>query len=150
VTADRIRGAVLYAGVAVLLAVGAIWWVRAAPREPVDASIAKWTATAERLLPDPPDVEASDTLQLGAGVEREISAKLNGGVHHISVVCVGVANSLVRVTLGSLNDSGRGLDCMAAQPFSFDVSVASGLRMDLSVDGPNPVIFRYTVAKVTG
>jgi hypothetical protein len=150
VTADRIRGAVLYAGAVVLLAAGAFWWVRSTPRQPVDPSIAAWTATAERLLPDPPDAEAGETLQLGAGIDREVSAKIDDGSHHIVMICVGGANSLVRVSLGTLNDSGRGMDCTGAQrPLSFDVGLAGGLRMNLSVGGTSAVIFRYTVTKAT-
>src|SRR5206468_1640555 len=89
VTADRIRGVVLYAGAAALLAAGALWWDRAAPRQPADSSMAQWTATAERLLPEPEDAEAGETLQLKAGTEREISANVEDGPHHITVVCVG-------------------------------------------------------------
>lgn len=150
-TADRIRGAVLYVGAGAVLAVGAFWWARAAPRQPVDPSIAQWTATAERLLPQPVDAEAGATLQLGAGVDREVSAKVHDGPHRIAVVCVGGRDSLVRVTLGMFNDSGRGLDCTGApEPVTFDVGLAGGLRMNLSVGGTSPVIFRYTVTKATG
>jgi Family of unknown function (DUF6023) len=149
VTADRIRGAVLYAGAVLLLVVGTLWWLRAKPRELVDPSIARWTAAAKGLLPEAPDLEASDTLQLGAGVDRQISAHVDDGSHHIEVVCVGGANSLVRVSLGSENDSGRGLDCTVARPVGFDVGLAGGLRMNLSVGGTSPVIFRYTVTKAT-
>lgn len=149
-TADRIRAAVLYAGAAALLVGGAFWWAGAAPRQPVDPSIAQWTAIAERLLPQPLNAEAGDTLELGAGIDREISAKVADGPHHVAVVCVGGRNSLVRVTLGQVNDSGRGLDCAGdPEPLAFDVGVAGGLRMNLSVAGTSPVVFRYTVTKGT-
>lgn len=148
-TADRIRGAVLYAGAVALLAAGGVWWVRDAPRQPVDLAVAEWTATAQRLLPAPDGAEADDTIELGAGLDREISVKVDDGNHHIEVVCVGGQDSLVRVTLGTYNDSGRGLDCAGTQrPTGFDVGVAGALRMNLSAGGTSPVVVRYTVTKV--
>jgi hypothetical protein len=150
VTADRIRGAVLYAGAVVLLAAGGVWWVRAAPRQPVELDVTQWTATAQRLLPAPDEAEADDTIELGAGVDREISVKVDDGSHHLEVVCVGGQDSVVRVTLGTYHDSGRGLDCAGSQrPTGFNLGVAGGLRMNLSVGGSGPVVFRYTVTKAT-
>ena len=148
--ADRVRGAVLYAGAVVLLVVGGVWWVRAAPRQLTDSAVAQWTATAERLLPAPDDAEADDTLELAAGVDREVSVQLEDGSHHIEVVCVGGANSLMRVSLGSYNDSGRGMGCTGnTQPMSFDVGLAGGLRMKLSVGEASAVVVRYAVTKAT-
>jgi hypothetical protein len=150
VNADRVRGAVLYAGAVVLLVAGGVWWVRAAPRQLVDPAVAQWTATAERLLPEPDEAEADKTVELGAGVDREITVQVDDGSHHIEVVCVGGPNSLVRVSLGTYNDSGRGLACTGhQQPMSFDVGVAGGLRMNLSVGGASAVVVRYAVTKGT-
>jgi hypothetical protein len=133
----------------VLLVGGGVWWVRAAPRPVVDPAVAQWTTTAERLLPEPDDAEADDTIELGAGVDREVSVQLEDGSHHIEVVCVGGVNSLVRVSLGSYNDSGRGMGCTGGQQrMSFDVGVAGGLRMNLSVGSASPVVVRYAVTKV--
>ncbi len=146
--AERIRGAVLYLGAVVLLVAGVVWWVRAAPRQLVDPAIAQWTTTAQRLLPEPDDAEADDTIELAAGVDREVNVQLEDGSHHVEVVCVGGANSLVRVSLGSYNDSGRGMGCAGTpQPMGFDVGLAGGLRMNLSVEGAGPVIVRYAVTK---
>jgi hypothetical protein len=96
------------------------------------------------------EAEADDTIALGAGVDREVSVQLEDGSHHIEVVCVGGADSLVRVSLGSSNDSGRGMDCTGGeQPMSFDVGLAGGLRMNLNVGSAGPVVVRYAVTKAT-
>ena len=147
-TSDRVRGAVLYAGAAVALAAGGVWWVHAAPREPVDPTLAQWKVTAARLLPQPDDAEAGDTVELGAGLDREIDAPVANGPHRLSVVCVGGSDSVVRISLG-LDDSGRGLDCTGDKPPTrFDVALAGHLHMNLSVGGAGPVIFRYSVVRI--
>jgi hypothetical protein len=149
VTADRARGAVLYAGAALLLAVGRAWWVNAKPRQPAAPDVARWTATAKRLLPDRSDAEAADTLQLGVDGDRDIETPVATGPHGLSVVCVGGPNSVVRITLGLIDDSGRGLNCTGQEPPTrFEVSVEGHLHMNLSVVGTSPVVFRYTVVKI--
>jgi hypothetical protein len=149
VTADRARGAVLYAGAALLLAAGGTWWLQAKPRQPAAPDVVRWTATAERLLPDAPDAEAVDTVQLGAGRDRDIEAPVASGAHGLSVVCVGGPNTIVRITLGLVDDSGRGLHCTGQEPPTrFEVSVDGKLHMNLSVVGSSPVVFRYSVVKI--
>jgi hypothetical protein len=146
-TTDRARGAVLYAGAAALLVAGGLWWVHAKPDEPATPAVAAWRATAERLLPAPPEAEAVDTVELSVGLDREIDARVGNGGHRLSVVCVGGSDSVLRISLG-LDDSGRGLDCTGDQPPTrFDVGLAGQLRMNLSVGGTTPVIFRYAVVK---
>lgn len=148
-TSERARGAVLYAGAALVLAAGGAWWVRAKPVQPVDPAVAQWTATAERLLPEPPNAEAAETVELGVGVDRQIDAPVDTGNHGLAVVCVGGSNSVVRVSLGLVDDSGRGLRCSGdAQPTRFEVSLAGHLHMNLSVTGSSPVVFRYAVIKI--
>jgi hypothetical protein len=146
VTAERARGAVLYGAAALLLAGGGLWWVHARPARPADLTVSQWRMIAQQLLPQSDDAEADDTVELTT--DREIDAPVASGAHRLSVVCVGGANSVVRISLG-IDDSGRGLDCAGQQPPThFDVSVAGRLRMNLNVGGPSPVIFRYTVEKI--
>jgi hypothetical protein len=140
---------VIYAGAAVLLVAGGAWWVRAEPDRPAVPAVAKWTATAERLLPETPDAEAAETVELGAGLDRQIDAPVDTGNHRLSVVCVGESDSVVRVSLGLVDDSGRGLRCTGEEPPThFEVSLAGHLHMNLSVVGNSPVVFRYSVVKI--
>jgi uncharacterized protein DUF6023 len=149
VTDDRARGAVLYAGAALLLAAGGAWWLQAKPRQPVDPAVARWMATAERLLPDTPDADAVESVELNVGLDREIDAPVDNGPHRLSVVCVGGSNSVARISLGLVDDSGRGLRCTGDEPpTSFEVSLAGHLRMNVSVAGSSPVVFRYSVVKI--
>jgi hypothetical protein len=149
VTSERARGAVLYAGAALLLAAGGVWWVRAEPEPEVDPDVARWSATAERLLPEPPDAEATETVELGVGAERQIDAPIDTGNQRLSVVCVGEADSIVRVSLGLIDDSGRGLHCTGDQaPTRFEVFLIDNLHMNLAVTGSSPVVFRYSVIKI--
>jgi hypothetical protein len=149
VTSERARGAVLYAGAALLLVAGGTWWLRAKPRQADDPAVATWTATAERLLPEPPDAEAAETVELGAGAAREIDAPVDTGNQRLSVVCVGQSDSIVRVSLGQIDDSGRGLHCTGEQrPTDFEVFLVDHLHMSLDVTGSSPVVFRYSVVKI--
>jgi hypothetical protein len=149
VTDDRVRGAVLYAGAALLVAAGGVWWLQAKPRPAADPAVARWMATAERLLPDTPDADAVESVELGVGLDREIDAPVTNGPHRLSVVCVGSSTSIVRVSLGLVDDSGRGLRCTGEeQPTSFEVALVGHLRMNVSVAGTSPVVFRYSVVKI--
>jgi Family of unknown function (DUF6023) len=149
VTSERARGAVLYGGAALLLAAGGLWWIRAKPVPEIDPDVARWTATAERLLPEPPDAEATETVELGAGAERQVDAPVDTGNQRLSVVCVGESDSIVRVSLGTIDDSGRGLHCAGEQPPTrFEVFLLDHLHMNLNVSGSSPVVFRYSVVKI--
>jgi hypothetical protein len=149
VTSDRARGAVLYAGAALLLVAGGAWWVRAKPRPAVDPVLARWSATAERLLPDPPEAETVETIELRRGVHRQVDAPIDTGAQGISMVCVGEPKSVVRVSLGVVDDSGRPVHCTGAEPPTrFEVGLVGQLHMDLSLDGAGPVVFRYSVVKL--
>ena len=148
-TSDRTRGAVLYAGAALVLVAGGAWWVHAEPRQTEDPAVARWTATAERLLPEPSDAEAAETVELGAGAERQIDAPVDTGNQRLSVVCVGQSDSIVRVSLGQIDDSGRGLHCTGDQrPTDFEVFLVDHLHLSLNVTGSSPVVFRYSVVKI--
>jgi hypothetical protein len=145
VTGERARGALLYAGAAVVLAVGGGWWLRAAPRTGDDPRISQWQASVERLLPKDARAQAGDTLELPAGVDHEVVADLSGGDYVVSVVCEGGTQSQVRISLGQ-DDSGRGLACGTDhRADTFQVGLAGQLRMKVSVGANGPVVFRYEV-----
>jgi hypothetical protein len=149
VTSERARGAVLYGGAALMLAVGGVWWVRAQPRSENDPDMSRWAESAEQLLPGRQDAEATETLELGAGADREVDAPVDTGNQRLSVVCVGDSTSIVRVSLGTVNDSGRGLPCTGGQaPTSFEVFLVDRLHMSLNVTGSSAVVFRYSVERI--
>ncbi|WP_433371508.1 DUF6023 family protein [Actinoplanes sp. CA-142083] len=146
---DRARGAVLYGCAVVLLAGGATWWLRAAPRDPAeDPTIQRWRQTAIEQLPTEPGQDDADTLALAAGSDHQVLAEVDSGKYRISVVCVGDTGSQVRVSLGEAGtDSGHGLDCSDGAGDYFDVGTSGQLRMFLSVNGVGTVIFRYTLER---
>jgi hypothetical protein len=148
VTSERARGTALYAGAALLLAAGGVWWIGAKPRQPAGPAVAQWTATAVRLLPESPNAEATETVELAPGADRQIDAPVDTGNHRLSVVCVGETGSIVRISLGVVDDSGRGLHCTGDQPTLFEVSLVDHLHMNLSVAGSSPVVFRYSVVRI--
>lgn len=145
---DRARGTVLYAGAAALLGAGVSWWVAAAPSEPRDPQIEQYRAGALRLLPDVASQTDADTVALAAGAEREVIAEVGNGEFLVSVVCVGGADSHVRISLGDVGDSGHGLKCSGdVVPENFSVGVAGELRMNVSVNEAGPVVFRYSMLR---
>jgi len=152
VTGERTRGAVLYACAALLLAGGGFWWFRAAPEEKVDSQVVRWRQDALRLLPDVDQQDAADTLALPAGADQQVVADLETGEYLVSVLCVGGANSQVRVSLGEAGtDSGRGLTCdRNAEPDNFTVGAAGELRLYLTVNDAGPVVFRYSMLRQSG
>ncbi|NMO52137.1 hypothetical protein HH310_13140 [Actinoplanes sp. TBRC 11911] len=136
---------------ALLLALGAAWWVHAAPGDQADKRIEQWRKDASTLLPDRQAVIESDSLTLGASTEQEVVASPGPGNFQVSVVCVGGPGSRARVTLGELGlDSGHGMDCGSdREPDAFSVSVVDDLRMNVSVSDSGPVVFRYTLLRET-
>jgi len=147
---DRARGTVIYAGAAALLGAGAFWWVTSAPRQPRDPQIEQYRASAERLLPDVASQADAGMVTLAAGTEREVLAEAGNGAFLVSVICVGGADSRVRISLGDVDDSGHGLQCSGdVVPENFTVSVAGELRMNVSVNDAGPVVFRYSLLHST-
>lgn len=146
---ERARGGVLYGCAAMLLVAGGVWWFAAAPRQETDRQIERWKQSAERLLPDLDAQEHSGTLALAAGIDRELTAEIEPGEYSVSVVCVGGAQSQVRVSLGAAgSDSGIGLTCAGeSEPDNFRVSIANPLRMNVSVNNSGPVVFRYSLLR---
>jgi uncharacterized protein DUF6023 len=146
---ERVRGVVLYATAAVLLAAGVTWWFRAAPHQPRYPTIEQWQASAQRLLPDVAEQEGADTIALSAGADHEVVADVGSAEYEVAFVCVGGDDSQVRVTLGQIgDDSGRGMACTGEpHPDGFSVTTAGQLRMNVSVGAAGPVVFRYTVLR---
>jgi hypothetical protein len=132
---------------ALLLAVGAVWWWRAAPRDDSDPRLLTWRLAAEQLLPVTGEQELTDTVVLPADGQYEKAADLHGGAFQVAVVCAGPDGSRVRVSFGD-DDSGRGLSCSGTRtPEVFSVGVGSQLRLIVKVDEQGPVIFRYTLQR---
>jgi hypothetical protein len=146
---DRARGVVLYACAGLLLTGGAVWWFRAAPQDKTDARIAQWRADAQRLLPDVDEQREASTLALGAGTDREVVADVDTGEYLVSMLCVGGADSQVRVSLSDTGtDSGRGLNCEGgSDPNNFTVGTAGQLRIYVTVGAAGPVVFRYSLLR---
>ena len=142
----------LYGLAAVLLGAGVLWWFQAAPRQHVDPRIEQWQASARRLLPDLAGQEDAAAEELAAGAEHQVVADVGGGEYTVWMVCVGGANSQVRVSLGSpADDSGRGLECAGEDPpHHFNLGVGGRLQMNVSVGDAGPVVFRYAVVRLDG
>jgi hypothetical protein len=149
VTGERWRSVALYGCAALLLAGGGAWWFLAAPpsQQKRDERLVTWRASAERLLPDMDSQDDGDMIELPAGVDHEVVSDVGEGEFLVSVVCVGEADSQVRVSMGEVGaDSGRGLSCSADQPPDvFTVSSAGQLRMHVSVGAVGPIVFRYSL-----
>ncbi|MEV6297783.1 DUF6023 family protein [Actinoplanes sp. NPDC051861] len=145
---ERGRGAVLHLLAVVILAVGATWWWRAAPRQAGDPRLHHWRLNAEQLLPDAGDQEAASTVALSAGSGHEEVAQTTGtGEYVVSVVCAGDTGSRVRVSLGKV-DTGRGVRCSGVRtPEMFSVGLAGSLHLRINVDEVGPVVFRYTLQR---
>jgi hypothetical protein len=144
---ERARGFVLYGCASVLLAGGGLWWVRAAPDDGVDPRIEQWSQDAQRLLPDVSEQQTAATMPIAAGADREVVADLETGSYQVNVVCVGGADSRVRIRLGDDgSDSGRGIDCEGgSQLDNFTVGTAGQLRMNVTASPNGPVVFRYSL-----
>ncbi|MEU4559819.1 DUF6023 family protein [Actinoplanes sp. NPDC023936] len=146
--AERGRGAVLHLLAALILVAGAMWWWRAAPREPVDDRLLDWRLTAEQLLPDSGDLQTSGTVAVTEDGHEEV-AEVGGGEFLVSVVCAGEDGSRVRVSLGA-RETGRGLRCSGERtPEVFSVGLANELHLRVNVEKAGPVVFRYTLQRVS-
>jgi uncharacterized protein DUF6023 len=146
---ERGRGAVLYACAGLVLAGGGVWWFRAAPREVADPQVEQWTRSAEQLLPDTGNQESAGTVALAAGADQQVLAEGGDGSFMVSVICVGGANSSLRISLSDTDDSGHGLSCTDTDPtpFQFKVSIPDELRMNVTVTDAGPVVFRYSLMR---
>jgi hypothetical protein len=150
VTGDRARGVVLYATAALVLVAGLVWWVLARPQARVDPRVEAWKASAEALLPFPIGLDGQGMVTLAAEAEHDAVAEVGDGEFEVSMVCVGGEGSGVRVSLGDQNDSGLGMRCTDGwRPDPFRVSVGGQLHLTVSVGDAGPVVFRYSVSRVS-
>ena len=74
---------------------------------------------------------------------------VDAGKYQVSVVCVGGADSRVRISMGeAATDSGRGLRCAdGAQRDQFEVGTSGRVRLYVAVGDLGPVVFRYTLLR---
>jgi uncharacterized protein DUF6023 len=149
---ERARGVALYACAALVLIGGGVWWFGTAPRAEVDPQIEEWRTSAERLLPDIDQQEEARTVALRANSDREMTANVSNGEYLVTVLCVGGAQSQVRVSLGDAGtDTGRGIPCGDdRQSADFTVGTAGQFRMNVSVNDAGPVVFRYSLLRQAG
>jgi hypothetical protein len=151
VTGERARGAVLYAAAGALVAGGATWWFLAAPPDRGNDQIDQWRAAVEQALPDTDDQIDSATTPLAAGDERPFVTSVGTDEYTVSVICRGGPDTYVRVSLSQTgSDSGLGLRCSdERRPDSFRVALADELRLHVMVGDRGPVVFRYSIQRVT-
>ncbi|MEU8237271.1 DUF6023 family protein [Actinoplanes missouriensis] len=146
--AERGRGAVLHLSAVLILIAGAMWWWRAAPREPVDDRLLGWRRTAEQLLPESGEQQMSGTVAVTGGEGHEEVAAVGSGEFLVSVVCAGEDGSRVRVSLGA-RETGRGMRCSGSRtPEVFSVGLADELHLRVNVEKAGPVVFRYTLQRL--
>lgn len=150
-TGERARGAVLYAAAGILVAGGATWWLLAAPPDRGNDQIDRWRAAVEQALPDTDEQVDAATTPLAAGDERPYVTSVDTDEYLVSVVCRGGPDTFVRVSLSrSGSDSGLGLRCSdERRPDSFKVALADELRLHVMVGDRGPVVFRYSLQRVT-
>lgn len=150
-TGERTRGTILYATAGFLVAAGSTWWVLAAPPELSDDPVAQWKSAVEQQLPDVDGQVDAQTVALPAGAEQTVESFVDTGSYRVSLVCRGGPESFVRVSLSrSSNDSGLGVRCSGElPPDSFEVGLSGVMRMNITVGDDGPVIFRYSLQRVS-
>jgi hypothetical protein len=145
---DRAAGATLYAFALVLLLVGGVWFVRAAPEVGEDPAVVAGRATVERLLPDLPRQAGAETMVLAAGGRKERNTSVVGGAYALAMLCVG--DGQVRVRLSATGeDSGRAVPCSAEEPEPVELTVglADDLFMAVSAETRGAAVFRWRVIR---
>ncbi len=141
----------LYAAAGLLVAGGATWWFLSAPPDRADDQVQVWRTAAERELPDTDTQADAGTMALAPGAEQSFETSVETGEYLVSVICRGGPESYVRVSLSqSGRDSGRGLYCSAERPpYSFRVGLGDAMRLHVMVSDKGPVVFRYSVRRVS-
>jgi hypothetical protein len=151
VTEERSRGAMLYAFAAMVLVVGGVWFVRAAPQTGVDPRVPQWRATAERLVPDEPLGGMSESIVLSGNNTTERDTPIDGGSYVLTVVCAGTGQVRVRLsTTGT--DSGRAVPCSDdPSPQLLRVALADEFHLEISAeDEHGGAVFRWRLNRSRG
>jgi hypothetical protein len=145
---DRVAGAVLYAGAAVLLAAGAVWWVLAAPQVGPDPQLVAWRATAERLLPDAEGQAGARTFLLGSDQAPEESTDVDPGSFELGVVCAGHGDVRVRLSVAS-SASGEVVQCSdAPATVKLSVQLADQFTLSVAPEVQGSAVFRWRLIRV--
>lgn len=135
----------LYASAALVLAAGATWYTAADPGTGEDGRVARWRATAERVVPDLPRQAVADTVVLTGSATRERTTPVDSGAYTLTMVCAGTGR--VRVRLSSFgNDSGRAVRCAdAPQSEQLTVALADEFFLLVSSEPVDPAgaVFRW-------
>jgi Family of unknown function (DUF6023) len=127
----RLTGAALYAGAAVPVAAGALWWVAAAPEQVADTKVVAWRRTVEQILPERADQVDARTHVLNPGEDIDDQGDVQPGPHVLTLVCAG--RGQVRVRLGPGVDSGWAVPCadtpaLTTLPSALGTNPPSGSR----------------------
>lgn len=145
---DRVSGVLLYAGAVVVLAVGAAWWIRAAP--PLDgtgARVSAWRRTVEEVVPERVDQVEARTYVLNPGDDLDAEVEVRPGQHQLTLVCAGRGQVRVRFTSAGM-DSGRAVPC-AEEPGLLMIPAALGERLflDIVAESQGQAVFRWQLLR---
>ncbi|AGL21350.1 hypothetical protein L083_7840 [Actinoplanes sp. N902-109] len=133
----------LYALAVLLLAAGAVWFVRSAPTPGEDQRVAAGRTTVERLLPDLAQQTGAETLVLKARARVERNTGVPTGSYALMLICAGSGQVRLRLS-ATLVDSGRAVPCGAEpQPVVLDVSLGSMLFLAISSEAGEEVVVRW-------
>lgn len=103
---ERLTGWLVYGTASVVLAVGAVWWLRAAPPpDPVGEQLQAWGAAVEAALPDDGSQLDGATVLLTSSDEQHSGTDVGVGPHRLRVTCAGLG--MVRVDVSPVAGTGR-------------------------------------------
>jgi hypothetical protein len=143
VTHDRGRGVALYALAAVLLVVGGVWFIRAAPMIDEEPGITAGRATVERLVPDLASQAGAETLVLAPSRRAERNTAVRTGSYALVLVCAGEGRVRIRLSTTTV-DSGRAVLCAPEpSPVELTVALASMLFLSVSSETDEEIVFRW-------
>jgi Family of unknown function (DUF6023) len=147
----RLRGAVIYAAAAVLLAAGALWYAGAAPAGPSPSlRLAAWRQAVARALPPVEGLVVGDAFELAAGATRQARAEeMPFAVYRVVMACAGTGR--VRAQLGASGTTVRLVPCDGRPS---PVEVRRGLSGDvilyLTADTTAPAVFGWQLIRPGG
>lgn len=147
-TAERARGAILYALFAVALLIGSCWYATAKPVLGDDPRVTAGRARLERLVPNLPLQTDAETTVLAARERSEHVRTVRPGAYELVAACVG--DGQVRIHLGDdAGESGRAVPCADGSPQPIALSVALGNRLLLTAtaETSNDTVFRWRIIR---